>query len=220
MGSEEVGTSELYILMFKSSKEKRKKEKKSKKEKKEKKHHKQKSKDTETFQSEEQWVVVSDANSNLASITSKDDSAPKTERESWMVAPPTRDKKQSDKRDTNEQEEKDKQTDAPQVSSRELNPYMKEGLGVPKDKEVESKPEAIRTVGDGGAGWRSKILARVKQQALEEGKSMEEVADNRWDVKQLEKSDNQSVKRSNKGNYSSSDYLKDQRHKMMVILLL
>ena len=199
--------------------QKHKKDKKSKKdkkkEKKEKKAHKQKPKEVEPI-SEEQWVVVSDASSNLANITSND--ATKVERESWMISPPTR---ESQTKEVNEDKQEEDKVEK-HVSERELNPYMKEGTGVPNNKDASSIVEEtkVKTVGDGGAGWRSKILNRVKQQAMEEGKSMEEIAENRWDLKQLEKTtttttSNDHKRYSNKGSFASSDYLKDQRHKMM-----
>lgn len=67
---------------------------------------------------------------------------------------------------------------------RELNPHLKkEGTGLP---EVETKVEALSlpstSVGDGGYSWLKKAYYRIQEQAQSEGRSMEEVAVERWGV--------------------------------------
>lgn len=68
---------------------------------------------------------------------------------------------------------------------RELNPHLKnEGKeGLP---EVETKVEALSlpstSVGDGGYSWLKKAYYRIQEQAQSEGRSMEEVAVERWGV--------------------------------------
>lgn len=66
--------------------------------------------------------------------------------------------------------------DKPGQSSKELNPYWKDGgTGLP---ENEPKKSFNKKVMD--PVWLKRSLQRAKEQALEEGKSLEEIAAERW----------------------------------------
>lgn len=72
------------------------------------------------------------------------------------------------------------------MHERELNPYWKDGgTGLPSDNVLLAKnaePPTAAPVGDGGLGWLKKSYQRAKEQAKEEGKSIDEVAAERWGV--------------------------------------
>lgn len=73
--------------------------------------------------------------------------------------------------------------DEPGQHHRELNPYWKEGgTGLPKEDEaIPAEPAlASSAVGDGGLKWLRRSYQRVREQAAEEGRSMEEVAAERY----------------------------------------
>ena len=67
---------------------------------------------------------------------------------------------------------------------RELNRHMKNGgEGLPeKETNVESLSLPSTSVGDGGYSWLKKAYYRIQEQAQSEGRSMEEVAVERWGV--------------------------------------
>ena len=63
----------------------------------------------------------------------------------------------------------------------ELNPYWKEGgSGLPQDREHSSRDRKRSKVGDGGRSWILRAYKRAIQAAEEEGRSLEEVASERW----------------------------------------
>ena len=67
------------------------------------------------------------------------------------------------------------------MHARELNPYWKDGgTGLPEEQKSASK--AAPLIGDGGVTWLRKAYARCKQQAEEEGRSLEELAAERYGV--------------------------------------
>ncbi|XP_077519461.1 CWF19-like protein 2 isoform X1 [Amblyomma americanum] len=72
--------------------------------------------------------------------------------------------------------------DQPGQHQRELNPYWKEGgTGLPKDEAAPTEPAlASSSVGDGGLKWLRRAYQRIREQAAEEGRSMEEVAAERY----------------------------------------
>lgn len=71
----------------------------------------------------------------------------------------------------------------PGMHAKEINPYWKDGgTGLPEEKS-EVKPVAMATgVGDAGLSWLKKSYERCVQQAKEEGRSLEELAAERWGV--------------------------------------
>ena len=73
---------------------------------------------------------------------------------------------------------------------RELNPYWKNGgTGMPEEEQQQVKEEKQSTkstgnsmIGDGGLTWWTKSLDRCKEMAKTSGKSLEEVAAERYGV--------------------------------------
>lgn len=65
---------------------------------------------------------------------------------------------------------------------RELNPHWKnKGIGLPqKETNVESLSLPSASVGDGGYSWLKKAYYRIQEQAQSEGRSMEDIAVERW----------------------------------------
>ena len=67
----------------------------------------------------------------------------------------------------------------------ELNPYWKDGgTGLPENKPEATAPDAgvAGLVGDGGVGWWRKAYSRCEEQAKETGKTLEQVATERYGV--------------------------------------
>jgi hypothetical protein len=78
----------------------------------------------------------------------------------------------------------------PGQHARELNPYWKDGgTGVPDAAPSHTPSPSPSTPafisGDGGLSWLLKALDRCKQQALDENKSLEEVAAERYGVREF-----------------------------------
>lgn len=69
--------------------------------------------------------------------------------------------------------------------ARELNPHLKDdGAGLPeKEANVESLNLPSTSVGDGGYSWLKKAYYRIQEQSQREGRSMEEIAVERWGVR-------------------------------------
>lgn len=68
--------------------------------------------------------------------------------------------------------------DKPGRSDRELNPYWKDGgNGLPQNSIGKFDNQAILD-----ANWLKKSLRRAEEQALRDGRSLEEVAAERWGV--------------------------------------
>lgn len=73
--------------------------------------------------------------------------------------------------------------DKPGQHERELNPYWKDGgVGVPEEKVEElQEPTLVKSsVGDGGLKWLRRAYQRIQEQAVDEGRSLEEVAAERY----------------------------------------
>ena len=71
----------------------------------------------------------------------------------------------------------------PGQHERELNPFWKAGgSGMPEEKSRSTVEGNTALAGDGGVGWLRKALRRCQEQAEEEGKSVEEVAAERYGV--------------------------------------
>lgn len=75
----------------------------------------------------------------------------------------------------------------PGQHERELNPYWKEGgSGLPEEEPSKKKkltPVSVDIVaGDGGAEWWQRAYQRCVEQAKEQGKTLEEVAADRYGV--------------------------------------
>ncbi|KAH7954091.1 hypothetical protein HPB49_015475 [Dermacentor silvarum] len=73
--------------------------------------------------------------------------------------------------------------DQPGQHERELNPYWKEGgIGLPKEDEAKPAEPTLATsaVGDGGLKWLKRAYQRIREQAADEGRSVEEIAAERY----------------------------------------
>ncbi|KAL8573036.1 hypothetical protein ACOMHN_010466 [Nucella lapillus] len=167
-------------------KEKKKKDKKKKKKHKKEKKRKRKSSissDTESSEDEAAWVEK-----RLEKKPPRPVSGPLLQRESWMESPlvtdiiPTvtraelREKKRGEDR---EREEGAKCLEQPGQHTRELNPYWKEGgTGLPENRPAQTDSPSMS--GDGGLSWLRKAHERCQQQAKEEGRSLEDVAAERY----------------------------------------
>ncbi|CAH1777035.1 unnamed protein product [Owenia fusiformis] len=179
-----------------------KKEKKHKKEKK-KKHKKQKAESSDGSESSEEeamWVEKREEVHSTKEIpVVKGPSMPPTaQRDSWMEAPldiiPTLtrdDIRHKKKREVEDEKERmgENLLDKPGQHSKELNPYWKDGgKGLPEEQLAAKKAMApVNALGDGGVQWLKKAYDRCVEQSKEEGRSLEEVAAERWgSIEELE----------------------------------
>lgn len=189
--SEKIDKDQKEIEKLKSKKQKKEKKKK-KKHKKEKKKKNNESGSSDDSDEDDGWVEKTSTNSqneNLSSVNQV--KGPRLERDSWMVEAafeslPMKSRKEI--RDKEKQEkEKTKDTnllDQPGMHERELNPYWKDGgIGLPEEATKKEKKESteVQTLsGDGGLSWMRKSYQRCVQQAEEEGRSLEDVAAERY----------------------------------------
>lgn len=82
------------------------------------------------------------------------------------------------KPDTKEEDKTKNLLDKPGQSDRELNPYWKDGgNGLP---QISSGRFDNKSIPD--ANWLKKSLRRAEEQALRDGRNLEEVAAERWGV--------------------------------------
>ncbi|CAG5114770.1 unnamed protein product, partial [Candidula unifasciata] len=144
-----------------------------------------------------QWV---EAQAKTKTVSASAIRGPQLQRESWMESPldliPTTSKQEL--RDAINKQKEDAKKEAekllePGRNARELNPYWKDGgTGMPEenpDKHKQNRSSVLlaSAAGDGGLSWLRKAYDRCKQQALDEGRSLEEVAAERWgSLKKLE----------------------------------
>ncbi|KAI8788497.1 CWF19 protein 2 [Biomphalaria glabrata] len=209
-----------------SKKLKKAKKKKSKKEKKK----KRQSSGSDEDEDAEMWVEKSPSNKNDSQLFE----GPRIQRDSWMEAPldilPTtsrqelRDVIKKQKDEANKEAERLLQ---PGQHARELNPYWKDGgSGLPSvtQNETVKKPENLFPIGhsaagDGGLAWLRQALVRCKQQAVDEGRSLEEVAAERWgSLKKLQsmlaeaEMKHKGLRRGNGARESSRATSQDERH--------
>uniref|UniRef100_T1JI23 Cwf19-like C-terminal domain-containing protein n=1 Tax=Strigamia maritima TaxID=126957 RepID=T1JI23_STRMM len=131
------------------------------------------------------WV---EAASKAAEVLEK----PKVNRDEWMSLSagfcPTVSRSEVRKSKHTEAKEKEKQDrlqlDNPGQHERELNPYWRDGgKGIPTESENSKSKEASSFssgVGDKGLSWITRAYQRAKEQAKEEGRSLEDVAAERW----------------------------------------
>ncbi|CAH1268410.1 CWF19L2 [Branchiostoma lanceolatum] len=196
--NERLATEEESLKPKKHKKEK----KKHKKHKKEKKRKRDSSSGSEASDGEMQWVESSSA-AHSADSTLRPAPAPSVpgqaetqtmaveepaKRDDWMMASfdlvPTVSQKEikqqrKDEREKEKEKNKSLSLDAPGQHARELNPYWKDGgTGLPEEAPSSKLKDAPkRTV---GADWMRRQYKRAKEQAEEEGRSLEEIVEHRW----------------------------------------
>ncbi|KAJ9599751.1 hypothetical protein L9F63_026401 [Diploptera punctata] len=138
------------------------------------------------------------------------------ERDEWMTLTGMFPCVRRDKHDSREQADKQNnkymldrlgQTDC------ELNPYWKDGdTGLPEEKDTRNQPTlSEKAVGDYGVDWLRRALKRAKEQAVEEGKSLEAVAAERWgSLKNLETMISEAEKKSRREFGSQHEHRRDK----------
>lgn len=163
-----------------------KKEKKHKKSK-DRKQAREASDSSDSSSSEEEWVEASD-------VGRKDCKGPPVQqRDAWMdiqddfiptfTAEEHRAQKKAKRAEESHRRKTLQTTDAPGTHERELNPYWKDGgTGLPREKDERCKEATLTqsNVGDGGSRWLRQAYRRIQEQASEEGRSVEEIAAERY----------------------------------------
>ncbi|KAK2587296.1 hypothetical protein KPH14_003018 [Odynerus spinipes] len=165
----------------KSSKDKKRKKskKEKKKSKKKRKHSTSSSSGSSTGSDNEVWVEkTNDTLQNIATASTKEEPL---KRDEWMTLSnlfpcTSKSDTQSNRRDQQKKNNDNAILDKPGQSSRELNPHWKDGgTGLPQNESEQSSNEKVMD-----PVWLKKSLQRAKEQAREEGKSIEEIAAERW----------------------------------------
>ncbi|XP_046566167.1 CWF19-like protein 2 [Haliotis rubra] len=183
------------------AKRKQKKEKKKLKKEKKKKKKKHVSSDSDSdsgSDSDDQWVEKSSSVSAAPKESVRPVMGPTLQRDSWMEEAglfdiPSTSRKEIRERQMRIKEEKNAEISKEKEAARmkiELNPYWQNGgTGLPEENPSKSKAKSNHSgVGDGGLSWLLKSFERCKQQAAEEGRSLEEMAAERWgSLKKFEK---------------------------------
>ncbi|XP_055937942.1 CWF19-like protein 2 [Argiope bruennichi] len=115
---------------------------------------------------------------------------PKEERQEWMneelfVSTLSREEMKSGSSNRERKKlalEKQQEKEEAIKQARELNPHWKNnGSGLPDEEpDVKSLQLPSSSVGDGGYNYLKKAYIRIQEQAQREGRSMEEVAVERW----------------------------------------
>ena len=69
-------------------------------------------------------------------------------------------------------------------NKRELNPYWQDGgMGLPQQEKEDAGKKSVATVtGDAGVGWLRKAYKRCEQAATDEGRTLDDVAAERYGV--------------------------------------
>ncbi|XP_046835525.1 CWF19-like protein 2 [Vespa crabro] len=160
-----------------------KKEKKKSKKKKKKKRNTSSSSDSSTGSDNEVWVekTIETIQSVQNTVTDNIEKEP-VKREEWMTlgnlfpciskSDIQSNKHELQKKDNNISSILDK----PGQSNKELNPYWKDGgTGLPRNEPEKSFNKKVMD-----PVWLKRSLQRAREQALEEGKSLEEIAAERW----------------------------------------
>ncbi|XP_052199215.1 uncharacterized protein LOC127806162 [Diospyros lotus] len=101
----------------------------------------------------------------------------------WMLRP--KDNMERNPATTSDQLEEPRAEEMKKENPRELNPYMRnDGTGYPEvaggTKTGGNQHQSSAVVGDGGASWRMKALKRAQEQAVREGRKLDEVVEDRW----------------------------------------
>ena len=173
-----------------AKKKPKKEKKKHKKHKHSKKSHKSDSNEESSHSEEEQWAESDQiiSNTTTTSVIEVDSTVSSSlQRDGWMEMPLLNaiTGQATSQADIRKEKEKKKREEAKKAEQkpgehvRELNPFWRDGgRGLPKEESVEVKPKTV--VGDGGKSWLRRAYKRAVEQATEEGRSLEEVAAERW----------------------------------------
>lgn len=195
-----------------------KKDKKDHRHKRKKESHKHKSRHrspSTSSTSSEEWVEKA---------TSKKLPDPPKERDEWMsmdtcFSGKTRKELNDEKKkDLDKSEQRINILDEPGQSSRELNPFWKNGgTGLPSECETR-KTSVSSGVGDNGVRWLRKALERAKEKAEEEGRSLDDVISERWGSleefnKALKDAEKHDQKKQNYSRYDSEKHSDRYRHR-------
>ena len=174
----------------KKSRKRKKKDKKSKKHKKEKKSKKKKHKERSSSSSsssesdaEDEWVEKPSVSTNKSPV--------RQQRESWMdfglmaqVSAMSRNSEPSKKSQKTIDRELKEEEHRKESLKRELNPNIRREHNLPVERsssrEEREKSDQQRAPTPAGNSWIERAYHRIKEQAEREGKSVEEVAKERW----------------------------------------
>lgn len=121
--------------------------------------------------------------SHISDPIKKETQEKQLERDEWMNMDNffpcvSRSDMRKEKSNTKEDDKTKMLLDKPGQSDRELNPYWKDGGdGLPQNCPEKRDNQSILD-----ANWLRKSLQRAKEQALRDGRSLEEVAAERWGV--------------------------------------
>ncbi|XP_015594629.1 CWF19-like protein 2 isoform X2 [Cephus cinctus] len=170
------------LKLKKSKKEKKAKTRKEKKSKKKKKtHDKSSSGSGSTDDEKEEWVEKAVEHSIESTTGNVSETQKPVERDEWMNLPglfpcTSRSELRQSKTELTENKQDSAILRHPGQSERELNPYWKDGgTGLPLTETEHPKSGRLMD-----AAWLKKSLQRAQEQATEEGKSLEEIAAERW----------------------------------------
>ncbi|XP_071112759.1 CWF19-like protein 2 [Haliotis cracherodii] len=182
----------------KQKKEKKKLKKEKKKRQKKKKHVSSDSGSDSDSDSDDQWVEKSSDGSAAPREPVRPVQGPTLQRDSWMEEAGLFDVPSTSRKDIRDKQMKIKEEKNAEIAKEadaarlkiELNPYWQNGgTGLPEEDPSKSKHKRNHSgIGDGGLSWLRKSFERCKQQAAEEGRSLEEMAAERWgSLKKIEK---------------------------------
>ncbi|CAG7831460.1 unnamed protein product [Allacma fusca] len=232
--SSEDGQSRRRSKTKSKSSKHRKHSKSHKKDKKKKKSHKRRKtpSDSSESASSDEWVTKEDLEKpkipigeakvvkNQSIVTSDTVTG---DRDEWMNFNEMIPTYSNDSKRSQRQAEKDAKRGKSSIEQlgqhdRELNPYWKDGgTGLPSE-EVESNTNASKStssamIGDGGLNWLRKAFLRAKEQAQEEGRSLEEIAEERWgSLQKFYEMLEQAESKAKQSNSSSSTSRRDSSH--------
>ncbi|KAL1438290.1 hypothetical protein MTO96_048365 [Rhipicephalus appendiculatus] len=143
--------------------------------------------------SSDEWAEAPKARSTEEFGRSADHTSKAVQRDAWMnfedviptiSAKDHRAQRRGERAGGSGQREKTLRTVyEPGQHERELNPYWKEGgIGLPKEDEAKpAEPTLVASaVGDGGLRWLKRAYQRIREQAADEGRPLEEVAAERY----------------------------------------